>query len=198
VFVQVIEGRTADEAALRRLVERWDRDVKPGAAGFLGTTAGVASDGTAIAFVRFVDEAAARWNEARPEHVAWWHDLGEVLDGSPMVTESADVALLLAGGSDDAGFVQIVRAATPDRDQIDALMTPDRIAAVQRSRPDLIGSIRAWLDDGSFIEAAYFTAESAARDAEHSDEYEDAEALFAAAYGPMSFVDLAAPILVSP
>jgi hypothetical protein len=178
-------------------MERWDRDVKPGATGFLGTTAGVASDGTAIAFVRFVDEAAARWNEGRPEQVAWWHELAEVLDGPPMVTESADVALLLAGGSDDAGFVQIARAARPDRDQIDALMTPDRIAAVQRRRPDLIGSIRAWLDDGSFLEAAYFKAEPAARDAEHSDDDQNAEALFAAACGPVTFVDLPAPILVS-
>ena len=198
MFVQVIEGRTADEAALRELVQRWERDVMPDATGFLGTTAGVASDGTAIAFVRFVDEAAARWNEGRPEHAAWWQELVEVLGGRPAVTESADVALLLAGGSDDAGFVQIVRAAAPDRDQIDALMTPDRVAAVQRSRPDLIGSLRVWLDDGSFIEAAYFTNEHAARDAEHSDDYENAEALFAAAYGPMSFVDLPAPILLSP
>ena len=198
MFVQVIEGRTTDEAALRRLVERWDSDVKPGATGFLGTTAGVSADGTAIAFVRFVDEAAAGWNQRRPEHAAWWQELTEVLDEPPIVAESADVAVLLAGGSDDAGFVQIIRAPSPDRTQIDALMTAERIAAMQRSRPDLIGSIRVWLEDGSFIEAAYFTSESAARDAEQSDDYEDAEALFAAAYGPMTFVDLPAPMFLSP
>jgi hypothetical protein len=198
MFVQVIEGRITDEAALGRLLDRWDADVKPGATGFLGATAGVSSDGSAIVFVRFVDEAAAVWNRGRPEHTAWWDELLDGFGAPLTVDESADVQLLLAGGSDDADFVQVLRASSPDRAKIDALMTPERIAGVQRSRPDLIGSIRAWLADGSFVEAAYFTSEAAARDAEQSDDYEDAEAPFADAYGPMTFVDLPRPILLSP
>jgi hypothetical protein len=198
LFVQVIEGGTADEAAFRRLMERWNAEVKRAAAGFLGATAGVSADGTAVAFVRFVDEAAAVANRQRAEQAGWSQDLLEVFEEPPTVDESSDVALLLAGGSDDAGFVQVVRAATPDRARVDALMTPERIKDVQRSRPDLIGSIRVWLADGSFVEAAYFTSESAARDAEQSDDYEDVEAAFVEAYGPMTFVDLPAPILLSP
>jgi len=198
MFVQVIEARLADEAAVRRLAHQWDADVKPGATGFLGATAGMSADGTAIIFVRFVDEAAAVWNERRPEHTAWWNQVLAVFEEAPSVEASADIQLLLAGGSDDAEFVQVVRAPTPDRAKIDALMTPEAIAGVQRSRPDLIGSIRAWLADGSFVEAAYFTSESAAREAEQSDDYEDAEAAFAEAYGPMTFVDLHAPIFLSP
>ena len=198
MFVHVIEGQTGDGAAFRRLVERWDVDVKPGAAGFLGATGGTATDGTAIMFMRFTDEAAASMNRERAEQRAWWQDALAVFDDPPTVQESSDIALLLDGGSDDADFVQVVRAAAPDRARVDALMTPDRIAAVQRSRPDLIGSVRAWLADGSFVEAAYFTSEAAARDAEQSDDYERAEEEFAAAYGSMTFVDLPAPILLAP
>jgi hypothetical protein len=198
VFVQVIEGRSTDEAALRRLVEQWDAEVKPGATGFLGATAGVSADGIVVVFVRFVDEAAAVANRGRPEQMAWWHDMLEVFEEPPASYESSDVTLLLAGGSDEAGFVQVIRATKPDRAKIDALMTPERIAEVQRSRSDLIGSIRVWLADGSFIEAAYFTSESAARDAERSGDYENVEAPFVDAYGPMTFVDLPAPSFQSP
>jgi hypothetical protein len=198
VFAQVIEGRSTDEAGLRQLVDYWDTEVKPGAFGFLGTTAGVSTDGTAVVFMRFVDEAAVVANNARPEQVAWWQEMTDVFEHPPTLHESGDIALLLADGSDDADFVQVIRAATPDRAKIDELMTTERIAAVQQSRPDLIGSIRVWLADGSFIEAAYFTSESAARDAEQSDDYEDAEAPFAEAYGPITFVDLPEPLFQSP
>jgi hypothetical protein len=116
----------------------------------------------------------------------------------PTIDESADVQLLLGGGSDDAGFVQVVRAAAPDRSGIETLMTAERIAEVQRTRPDLIGSIRLWLADGSFVEAAYFTGESAARTAEQSADFEAAESPFADAYGPMTFVDLPGPIFLTP
>jgi len=198
VFVQVIEGSSADEAALHALLERWDSEVTPGATGFLGSTAGVAADGTAVVFLRFVDEAAAVWNRGHPETSAWWQAMTELFREPPRVHESSDVSVLLAGGSDDADFVQVMRAATPDRARIDSLMTPERIAEVQRSRPDLIGSIRVWLDDGSFIEAAYFTSEADAREAERSDDYDNAEAEFADAYGPMTFVDLPTPKFLSP
>ena len=198
MFVQVVEGRVTDGAALRRLVERWDAEVKPGVTGFLGATAGVADDGTAFAFVRFADEASAVANARRPEQAAWWEEMLQLYGEPPTFHESSDIALLLVGGSDDSGFVQVVRAATPNRSKVDALMTPERIAEVRRSRPDLIGSMRVWLADGSFIEAAYFTSESDARVAEQSDDYEEVESPFVEAYGPMTFADLRAPILLSP
>ena len=198
MFVQVIEGRAIDEAAVRRLMTRWVTDVKPAAAGFLGATAGIVDDGTAVAFIRFADEASAVRVRSTAEHQAWWRETLHVLVAPRTVHESSDIVVLLAGGSDDAGFVQIIRAATPHRAKIDALMTPERIADVQRSRPDLIGSLRVWLANGSFIEAAYFTRESAAREAEKSDDFADAEAPFFEAYGPMTFANLRAPILLSP
>lgn len=58
--------------------------------------------------------------------------------------------------------------------------------------------MRVWLADGSFIEAAYFTSETSARDAEKTDDLMEAEAPFLDAYGPMTFANIRAPILLSP
>jgi hypothetical protein len=198
VFVQVIVGRVGDDLAIRRLFRRWDAEVAPAAVGFIGVTAGACDDGTAVAFVRFADEASAVATARRSEHADWWQEMLQVFATPRSVHESSDISSLLAGSSDDAGFVQVIRAATPDRVRIDSLMTPARIAEVQESRPDLIGSDRVWLADGSFIELAYFTSESAARAAEQSDNFAEVEAPFFEAYGPMTFADLRTPIFLSP
>ena len=41
MFVQAFEGRVADQDGLRRQLERWMTELRPGAHGFLGSTAGV-------------------------------------------------------------------------------------------------------------------------------------------------------------
>ena len=48
MFVQVIEGQVADRDGLRRQMDAWEKDLRPGATGFLGSTAGVTDDGYAI------------------------------------------------------------------------------------------------------------------------------------------------------
>ena len=40
MFVQVIEGQLADREGLRRQLELWMTELRPGATGYLGTTAG--------------------------------------------------------------------------------------------------------------------------------------------------------------
>ena len=67
MFVQVIEGRVQDAAALRAAIDDWFQQVAPGATGWLGSTGGVTEDGRAIALVRFESEQAARENSDRPE-----------------------------------------------------------------------------------------------------------------------------------
>ena len=64
MFVQVIQGRTNDPAAIIEHGDRWQREVRPGAIGYLGVTAGVTADGRTIAIVRFEDEASARRTRA--------------------------------------------------------------------------------------------------------------------------------------
>ena len=53
MFVQVIEGRVSDREGLHRQMDQWMTDLRPGATGFLGSTAGVTDDGYGIAFARF-------------------------------------------------------------------------------------------------------------------------------------------------
>src|SRR5258708_7296874 len=115
MFVQVIKGRTTDSNGLRRQVDHWVADLRPGAIGYLGSTLGIADDGTFILFARFDDDTAAKANAARPEQGAWWNETVKHLDGEPSFRESSDVATLLDGGSDRARFVQVMEGTVKDR-----------------------------------------------------------------------------------
>src|SRR5438067_3720357 len=103
MFVQVIQGKLKDADLLRRQLDRWRQEIKPGAKGYLGSTGGVTADGTSIAVVRFESEAAARANSERPEQGAWWNEMEKGFDGTPAFRESGDTELLFDGGSNDAG-----------------------------------------------------------------------------------------------
>src|SRR5262245_742418 len=121
MFVQVIKGHTSDPAGFIRQGESWQSDVRPGAIGYLGSTGGVAEDGTFIVLARFADEASARANSERPEQGAWWEETSKYVDGEASFRESSDVRTLFDGGSDDAGFVQIMEGSVSDRAKADAM-----------------------------------------------------------------------------
>ncbi len=77
-----------------------------------------------------------------------------------------DVTLLLDGGSDDAGFVQVIRGKVDDPSPApDRLMTsdPDQL---HRMRPEIIGGTLAIEPDGTFTETIAFTDEASARSGE--------------------------------
>ena len=67
MFVQVIQGKLKDADLLNRQVERWRKEIKPGAKGYLGSTSGNTADGRSIAVIRFESEADARANGERAE-----------------------------------------------------------------------------------------------------------------------------------
>jgi hypothetical protein len=161
MFVQVIEGRVADQAGLRRSIDRWMADLRPGAVGFLGTTAGITDDGRCISLVRFESAASARVNSERAEQGQWWAETEKAFDGPVTFSDSDDVATFLAGGSDDAGFVQIMRGRG-DRSRIAALDAQFSEHA-PTFRPDVIGGMRVWLGPDRYLEATYFTSEEEAR-----------------------------------
>ncbi|CAN5683340.1 hypothetical protein BH24ACT26_BH24ACT26_01940 [soil metagenome] len=162
MFVQVIQGRATDPAGLKKQWERWDQDIKPKAQGYLGGTAGVTSDGEFIAIARFESEEAARSNSDLAEQGAWWNDTSQYLS-DPMFHDCTEVDLVNDGGSDDAGFVQVIQGKTTDvakARELDARMQP----RLQELRPDVIGGIVAWHpQNGRFTNALYFTSESEAR-----------------------------------
>ncbi len=134
----------------------------PGAGGFLGSTAGITSDGQFILLARFRSEEDARRNSARPEQSAWWAETEAALEGEVTFAESSEVDLMLDGGSDEAGFVQVMVGHSSDSERTRA-MDQEMGSRFREVRPDVIGGCAAWLDGGRFVQAIYFTSEEAAR-----------------------------------
>ena len=162
MFVQVIQAKAKDAAGLRKQWERWDQELKPAAKGYLGSTAGVTSDGEFIAMARFENEEAARANSDSSEQTAWWEETSQYLEG-PMFHDCTLVDLMDGGGSDDAGFVQVIQGKVKDVEKAREL---DRAMQSQMAgmRPDVIGGIVAWHpENGRFTNAIYFTSEAEAR-----------------------------------
>jgi len=162
MFVQVIQGKMKDQDLLNRQLDRWRKEIKPGAKGYLGSTGGATADGRSIAVVRFESEAAARANSERPEQAAWWNETEKAFDGPVNFTETSDTELLFDGGSNDAGFVQIMKGKVKDAAAF-RKWGKEHEGRLKEVRPDLIGGVDAWLPDGSFISTAYFTSEAEAR-----------------------------------
>jgi quinol monooxygenase YgiN len=198
MYVQVIKGQTKDKAALRRQSERWRDEVRPGAIGFLGSTVGIAEDGTFVAIARFADEAAARANNDRPEQTAWWQETSKYFDGEPTFRESSDTTELFDGGSDKAGFVQVMEGTVTDRAKVQELETPEMMEQLRAARPDLLGSLRVWMPGGAFVDTAYFTSEADARAGESSGAFEGPQQEYGALFGEMTFTDLRDPMLTGP
>ena len=168
MFVQVIEGQTSNPEALRAAGEAWEAEVRPGAVGFLGVTAGVTADGKAFTLVRFTDEASARANSERPEQGAWFaKHLATAYDAEPTFTESSDITEWMGGGSNDAGFVQVMKTTGADRAKVEKI--DDIFENYVNLRPDVLGGIRIWTGADSYIDVAYFTSEAEARKGEQTE-----------------------------
>jgi hypothetical protein len=195
MFVQVIKGHTNDAAGLRGQLERWLQEVKPGAIGVLGSTVGIADDGTFVAIARFEDETKAAANAGRAEQTQWWNETEKYFDEPPSFRESTDTATLFDAGMDGATFVQIMEGTIKDRAKAEALETPEMVAQLRKARPDLLGSFRVLFDDSTFVDAAYFTSEAEARKGEQSPDFEGPGQEFMDLLEDMTFTDLRDPIL---
>jgi len=194
MFVQIIEGRTSDAEALMERGERWQQELRPGAAGYQGVTSGVTADGRAITIVRFADEASARANSDRPEQSAWWEDTAKLYDGDPTFTESSDVTEWMGGGSDDAGFVQVMKSTGVDRATVERM--DEAFKPYEDLRPDLMGGLRIWTGPDSCVDVAYFTSEEAARKGEQAEMPEELKELMSemqAGMGETEYLDLTDP-----
>ena len=197
MFVQVFEGRVGDPSGLRRQLEGWATELRPGAKGFLGSTAGVTDGGDAIVFARFETALDAAANSQRSEQGQWWAETEKCFDGEVRFTESDDVDTFLAGGSDDAGFVQVMKGHGMDRERVHAL--DEQFEAHAASfRPDLLGGIRMWTAPDSYIEVAYFVDEAEAREGESKEPPAELAAQmgeFEALMANVEFIDIRDPWL---
>ncbi len=84
------------------------------------------------------------------------------------------------GGSNDAGFVQVMRGRILDAAKMDELWSRvgEFEAAMASHRPDVIGDITVVHADGSYTDAVYFTSETEARRNEGKEPPSEMQAMF--------------------
>lgn len=195
MFVQVIQGSVVDKELLTRQNERWLRELKPGATGYLGATGGITPDGRAITLARFETAAAARANSERAEQGAWWNETEKAFGDDVEFHDCHDVDTMFGGGSNDAGFVQIIQGRAKDQRAMRATMK-DAEERLREARPDILGVLVAWHGDRGFTQAVYFESEAAARSNEGNSGNEDMDREFMDLFdGPPAFFDLPQPEL---
>jgi hypothetical protein len=195
MFVQVVHAKTKDKAGIKEMWDRWNREVKPAAQGYLGATGGVTDDGTLLVIARFDSADAAERNNNIPEQQQWYSEFEKYIEGAPTFTNYTNVELDNGGGSDDAGFVQVIRVKGGDPaawKALDEEMGPK----MRELRPDVIGSVTAYEGD-DVTSVVYFTSEEEARKNESNAEFQELSQQYMKLTGEPTFYDLKDPWLES-
>ncbi|GGU20033.1 hypothetical protein [Nocardioides albus] len=191
MFIQMIQGPCTRQDDAHQLLDEWRRDLAPSATGWLGGTYGFTDDGQLIGVVRFESREAAMANSDRPEQGEWAAKMAEVMDGPMEFHDCDDVTMLLDGGSDDAGFVQIIRGRVDDPSRLKAMMADT--TQMHEARPDILGGTLAIEEDGSFVETIAFTSEADARKGEQVEPPADVRRELDYAMKGATFYDLHRP-----
>jgi hypothetical protein len=202
MFVQVIQGRTSDAAAVRPAMDRWMQEVQPGSIGWLGSTMGVADDGRFVAVARFESAEAAARNSERPEQSRWWEETQRLFDGEVTFADSEDVEVDMAGDPDRAGFVQVMQGRVTDRARAKELMAGMSTQEMADFRPEILGSLMVNHGTDRWTQVIYFTSEAEAREGEQKEAPPEVQAvmeeLMSLSPEPPEFIDLRQPLLHSP
>jgi hypothetical protein len=115
--------------------------------------------------------------------------------------ESRDVVVDVIGEPDTAGFVQVMQGRSSDPARARELMGEDS-SEWAAFRPDIIGSVAAAHEDGTYTMVLYFTSEQEARDGERKQPPPELQAqmeqMDALSVGVPDFFDLKQPWLYSP
>jgi hypothetical protein len=163
VFIQVIQGQASNPEAVHAELDWWKTELAPGAEGWLGSTGGITDDGRFIAIVRFESQELARRNSDRPEQDAWWNGISKHLT-DVVFHDSSRVHAYKGGGSDQAGFVQVIQGHTDDMERLGELgRAQEELLGSQA--PHILGMTVAEHADrpGDFTQTVYFTSEQDAR-----------------------------------
>jgi hypothetical protein len=167
VFIQVFHGKLSDPDLWARQTEKWRKDIRPKTTGFLGFTSGTTADHRMITVARFESEEKARVDSDLPEQAAWFEESSKAFDGEITFYDCPEVDVLLDGGSDQAGFVQVMQGRAKSPEQMRGLQNQFE-TELRQVRPDLLGATIAWHVDGGFTQTSYFTSEREARANEQS------------------------------
>jgi hypothetical protein len=191
MFIQMIQAACTRQDEADAMLDEWRRDLAPGATGWLGGTYGFTDDDQLMAVVRFASREEAMANSARPEQSAWAERFMGLMDGPAEFHDCDDVTLFLDGGSDDAGFVQIIRGKVDDPSRLKAMMADTE--TLHEMRPEILGGTLAIEPDGSFVETVAFTTEAAAREGERMEPPDDVRRELEYAMQGATFHDLHQP-----
>jgi hypothetical protein len=195
VFIQVVQAKTTDKAGVKEMWDRWNREVKPTATGYLGATGGVTENGDLLVIARFESAEAAERNNSIPEQQQWYSEFEKYIEGEPSFTNYTNVELDNDGGSDDAGFVQVIRVKGGDPEAFKAL--DEEMAPKMRGlRPDVIGSVTGY-EGGDVTSVIYFTSQEEARKNESNPEFQELSKRYMELTGESTFYDLTDPWLES-
>jgi len=188
MFIQVMQAKTARQDEVRAFAEKWSQDVTD---GYLGGTFGVTDGGDFLGVVRFSSAEAAAANSDRPETDALSREFAGLMDGPIEFADYDDVTQFLDGGSDSAGFVQVIRGTTDDVAGAKALMSDP--GSLREMRPEIIGGTFAVDADGGFTETVYFTDEESARGGEQQEPPAEVRESIEKLLAQASFYDLRNP-----
>lgn len=169
MFIQIIQGPCTREDELRALAESWRTEVgEQGDTGFLGGTYGFTDDHQFVGVVRFENREKAMANSQRPEQTAWSERMMALMDGPVTFHDCDDVTLMMDGGSDSAGFVQVIQGKVADMAKLKSMVSMGT-ETLHRERPEILGGTLAIEPDGTFTETIFFTDEAAARAGEKKE-----------------------------
>jgi hypothetical protein len=197
VFIQMVQGRCSRQDEMRGLVDDWCATMadRP---GWLGGTYGFTDDDRFVGIVRFESSKASKDFAKTSEAAMLWAAAQDLFEGGSEVHESEDVSMMLDGGSDDAGFVQVMRGRVADADRLRHFMTDTTMTSMlHEARPEIIGATLAMESDGTFIETIAFTDEQSAREGEKKDMPADMQADFESSMSDVEYVDLHRPWFAS-
>lgn len=195
MFIQVIQAKSSQRAEVRQLFEEWGAMPRTEPIGWLGGTYGFTDDDQLFAVIRFESRDAAMANSARPETSAMAEKLAALVDGPPEFHDCDDVTVWMDGGSDDAGFVQIIRGKTDDPDALKQMMTDS--TDIREARPEIIGGTLAIEADGTFTQTVAFKDEASAREGEQQERPDDVDERMARVFDDVEYHDLRAPWFAS-
>lgn len=196
MFIQVIQGPCTRQDELRSWAKNWKSEVGGGATGWLGGTFGFTPDDQFIGVVRFTTRETAAANSARPEQGAWAEKMMSLMAGDVSFSDYDDVMEFLDGGSDDAGFVQVIRGKVTDRDQLKVMFADTE--GLRAMRPEIIGGTFAVDANGGFTQTVAFTDEASARAGEGAEPPEEIREALGSVMAGASFYDLKEPWFESP
>ncbi|WP_460717008.1 hypothetical protein [Nocardioides ginsengisegetis] len=191
MFIQIIEGKCTRQDELRELASKWRDEAGRGAVGWLGGTYGFTDDDRFVGVVRFESREAAEANSRRPEQSQWAEKMMAIMDGPVEFHDCNDVTLMMDGGSDSAGFVQIIRGRIDDPSKLKELMGDTDM--LHEMRPEILGATLAIEEDGTFTETIAFTDEASARKGERLEPPEEVRSVLDSVMAGATFYDLHHP-----